>query len=144
MRLNIRSHFGMATAPTPASRLQPIRGAILAGKGDPVGALVNITQHPQDATVVANESVTFTVAAQTASPYTSSVAYQWYKNGRIIPGAAAPTCAIPTVPTAKPSVPRTNSSACDDGKAGTHLTARPRVISFCRQGIEDEPSPPLS
>lgn len=84
--------------PTPANRLQPIRGAILTGRGDPVGARVNITQQPQDATVVANESASFTVTAQTASPYTDAVVYQWYKNGAIIPGATSPACVLAAVP----------------------------------------------
>ncbi|MBI4658633.1 MAG: hypothetical protein HY735_07260 [Verrucomicrobia bacterium] len=82
---------------TPAADLQPIRGAILAGKADPVGAVATITQAPQSATVAANEKATFSVTAQTASPYTTAVVYQWYRNGAIIAGANSANYSIPVV-----------------------------------------------
>lgn len=64
---------------------------------DPVGAVANITQQPASVTTVANERVTFSVKADTASPYGSRVIYQWFKNGVAISGATTPTFTIPVV-----------------------------------------------
>lgn len=84
---------------TPAANLGPIRGAVLQGKGDPVGAVVNITQQPANATATAYKTATFTVAADVSSPYIAADAafYQWYRNDTIIPGATAATYTIPVV-----------------------------------------------
>lgn len=83
---------------TAAAALQPIQGAVLAGKSDPVGASVSITSSPQSVSVAANQPVTFSVKATTASPYTTNVIYQWYKNDLLIAGATAPTYSIPFAP----------------------------------------------
>jgi hypothetical protein len=86
---------------TAASALPPIGAPYFASdtvpQSDPVGAVVNITQQPQSAVRGANESVTFTVAAQTSSPYTTTTSYQWYKNGVAVP-ATGTTYTIPVVP----------------------------------------------
>jgi hypothetical protein len=79
---------------TPAAQLQPIRGGLLESAGDPVGASVSITTQPANATAVAYKPATFTVAATGTSPYTTALAYQWYKNDAIIPGNGA-TLTIP-------------------------------------------------
>jgi PA14 domain len=84
---------------TPAANLPMIGGAVLAGKQDAVGASVTITQAPKDTTVIANEKVSLSVAATTKSPYSTAVAYQWYKNGAIIPSATAATYTIPVAST---------------------------------------------
>ncbi|MDA1278105.1 MAG: PA14 domain-containing protein [Verrucomicrobia bacterium] len=81
--------------PTPAAQLQPISGAILTGKGDPVGAEVSITKAPADVTTPANEKVTFTVEATHASPYGAGRFYQWYRNGTVIAGASGASYLIP-------------------------------------------------
>jgi hypothetical protein len=86
---------------TPAASLPPIgRGnfqSAIVPRSDPVGAVVNITQPPQSLTTQANQPVTFTVTAETASPYTTAVIYQWMRNGTPIPGATGPTYSIPLV-----------------------------------------------
>ncbi len=66
-----------------------IQGGYLQGVGDPVGATVDITTAPANASVAAYKPATFSVEATTASPYTSAVIYQWYKNGALIPGATS-------------------------------------------------------
>jgi hypothetical protein len=88
--------------PTPASSLPPISGVYVLPEGgcDPVGASVTITKDPEDATVIANESVTFTAAADFTSPWTTTPIYQWYKNGTPILNATSPTLTIPVASTA--------------------------------------------
>ncbi len=81
--------------PTPADQLQPIRGAILTGKGDAVGAEVTITSQPKNASSTANEPASFSVAVDHSSPYGAGLFYQWYRNGELIPGATAATYNIP-------------------------------------------------
>jgi hypothetical protein len=84
---------------TAAANLPAISGAVLGGsKQDAVGASVTFTTSPKDATVFANEKVSFTAAAKATSHYSSSLVYQWYKNGNVIPGATAATYTIPVVP----------------------------------------------
>ena len=85
---------------TPASQLQPIRGAILTGKVDAVGASVEITTAPASVTVSANDPVTFKAAATGVSPYGADygnkVVYTWLKNG--VPfGGNGDSVSIPVV-----------------------------------------------
>ncbi len=80
---------------TPASSLSPIRGPLVTGVGDPVGANVTITTQPASQTVVANEAVTFSVSATHTSPYGAPIVYQWYRNNQIIAGATASSYTIP-------------------------------------------------
>jgi hypothetical protein len=56
---------------------------------------VTITKDPADTTVIANEPVTFTAAADFVSPWTTTAVAQWYKNGIPLPGATGPTLQIP-------------------------------------------------
>jgi hypothetical protein len=73
---------------TPAADLQPITGAAVGGGlGDPTGAWINITSQPQDAVVPAGSSATIGIGVDAGSPYTSTVLYQWMKDGQAIPGA---------------------------------------------------------
>jgi hypothetical protein len=81
--------------PTPADQLQPIRGAILTGKADAVGAELAITAQPTNVSATANEPANFSVTATHSSPYGAGVFYQWYRNGALIPGASATTYNIP-------------------------------------------------
>jgi hypothetical protein len=84
--------------PTPAGQLTPIRGAVFqAGMGDPVGASVTITDQPDSVTLAAYKSVSFSVAAETESPYDLEVLYQWYRDGQPIPHANQPTYTIEVV-----------------------------------------------
>ncbi|HAB18103.1 MAG TPA: hypothetical protein DCE44_16850, partial [Verrucomicrobiales bacterium] len=84
--------------PTKASTLTPLRGAVLAGLVDTLGATVSITTNPADATVNANSSVSFTAAATGSSPYGGDygnvVAYQWYNGGVPVLNANGPTYTI--------------------------------------------------
>ncbi|MGE4178805.1 MAG: hypothetical protein AB7J34_03170, partial [Limisphaerales bacterium] len=76
--------------------VQPITGpAVSGGKGDAVGAVANITTQPANASTEAYKPATFTVAAETFSPYGKPAFYQWYKNGEIIFGATAATYTLP-------------------------------------------------
>jgi hypothetical protein len=82
---------------TAATQLQAISGALLESPGDPVGASVTITTQPANATAAAYKTATFNVAADTASPYTATVVYQWYKNDALIAGATAASYTVPVV-----------------------------------------------
>jgi hypothetical protein len=74
-----------------------ILGPVVTGKGDAVGANVTITQQPASTSVPAYMPATFTVAADTVTPYTKPAFIQWYKNGQLILGAnsATYTLAVP-------------------------------------------------
>jgi hypothetical protein len=128
--------------PTPASQLQPIRGAILTGQADPVGSSVTITQQPQSQTVVANERVTLAVEAEAASPHGIPPFYQWYRNGQLIAGATSPTYEIPAVPqaddgavyTALVSVGGASATTAEAALTVTQDTMPPTIVSV--QGSE--------
>ena len=85
---------------TPAANLQPIQGTLLSGVADAVGAVVTITKNPSDVSVPANSPALFYVQATTASPYTTAVLYQWYKNGNPISGAISQSYRIAATSTA--------------------------------------------
>jgi hypothetical protein len=81
--------------PTPAAQLQPVRGALVTGRGDPTGGSITITQQPQSQSVPANQSVTLEVAADVVSPYGLPPFHQWYRNGTLIPGATGTSYTTP-------------------------------------------------
>lgn len=86
---------------TPAADVPAIAGGLqLTGSGDPVGAVLNFTTQPGNKTVIANEKLTLTGAVTNFSYYTSSVWYQWLRDGKPIIGATAPSYTIPVVSTA--------------------------------------------
>lgn len=87
----------------PAGSLLPIGGGYLSSMADAKGGTVAITQQPQSQSVAENDSVTFTVAATTTTPYLQypstgdlplGPSYQWYKNGGAIPGATGASYTI--------------------------------------------------
>ncbi len=88
--------------PTPAGKLTPIRGSILSGPVDGVGASIAITTQPADQTTVANSPVSFSAVATGHSPYEgdygSVVSYQWYVNGDAVLGANSPSYTIDVTP----------------------------------------------
>jgi hypothetical protein len=87
--------------PTLAANVPPVAGGLqLAGSGDPVGAVLNFTTQPGNRTVIANERLTLSGAVTNFSYYTSSVWYQWLRDGKPIGGATAPSYTIPVVSTA--------------------------------------------
>ena len=85
---------------TPANQLQPISGVVLRGAADPIGATITITEQPQAATVIANQSATLSVTVDASTPYNVAPAYQWRKDGNPIPGANGASLAFPVVSTA--------------------------------------------
>jgi len=89
---------------TPAGNLSPIRGAVLAGKGDAVGAKVSFTTQPANLTVTANGPAQMTAKADGSSPYGGDygkvVVYQWYVNGNAVLGANGETFSVNVTPKA--------------------------------------------
>ncbi len=87
---------------TPATSLPILRGSVLSGPVDAVGASVAFTTTPANTTAIANTALTFTAAATGTSPYGadygSAVVYQWYKDGVPIIGANGATYSIPVLP----------------------------------------------
>ena len=69
---------------TPANQLRPISGEFFETYLDPTGASLEITTSPQSVDVVQNRMATFTVAVTASS---SSIGYQWLKNGVEIPNS---------------------------------------------------------
>jgi hypothetical protein len=72
---------------TPANQLVPLRGALIEGMGDPLGAAITFSQQPANITTPAYQPVTFSVATEVTSPYVTNAVYQWYKNDAVINGA---------------------------------------------------------
>jgi hypothetical protein len=78
--------------------IYPILGPVISGgKGDAVGAVVNITQQPAAASVAGYKATSFSVTADATSPYGKPPFYQWYKDGTPIIGANSATYTIPVV-----------------------------------------------
>ena len=107
---------------TSAANLKPIQGALLSGVADSVGAVVTITKNPSDVSVPANSPALFYVQATTASPYTTTVLYQWYKNGNPIAGANASSYRIDV------------TSAADSGAKYKVLVAVPGLSATSTEG----------
>src|SRR5258708_4924879 len=72
---------------TPAATVPPIQGLLVQGPGDAVGASLDFLTQPAPASVVENDSASFSVTVTNFSYYTTNVWYQWLKNGNLIPGA---------------------------------------------------------
>ncbi|MCF7765151.1 MAG: hypothetical protein K9N62_15900 [Verrucomicrobia bacterium] len=113
--------------PTPAGQLSPIQGAILTGKGDPVGAELTITQGPKDTTAIVGRSATFTVNATHTSPYGVGRFYQWYRNGALIVGATKSSYRLNNL-TAADSGAKFNVLVGTLGKSATSAEATLSVV----------------
>ncbi|HOW65681.1 MAG TPA: PA14 domain-containing protein [Candidatus Paceibacterota bacterium] len=121
---------------TSASTLTPISGVFVYGKADPVGSRVTITQPPQDTAVAVGKTATFSVAVDSYSPYTTTVLYQWYRNGSLIPGAQTATYTIPVTTQADNGakfkvmtvVPGTNTTSVEATLTITSDSAPPVVV----------------
>ncbi len=81
--------------PAQDSSGMKLRGNVIGTFINPNGAKVNITTQPASIQGVDGKSVTFKVVADTYSPLTTSVAYQWFKNGTAISGATLPVYTTP-------------------------------------------------
>jgi len=88
--------------PTPANALTPLRGDVVSGPVDAVGASVSFATEPVNTTVSANSPVALTASASGASAYGADYgnvySYQWYKNGVALLGANAATYSIAITP----------------------------------------------
>jgi len=80
--------------PTPAADLRPIPAEYIHGWVDAAGHEASITQQPTDASGEHGKTATFTVAAE-AVPATDPIGYQWFRDGVMIPAAAATTYTTP-------------------------------------------------
>ncbi len=86
---------------TAAANVPAIGGGLLiAGAGDPVGAALSFATQPGSKTVFANETLTLFGVVTNASFYTSSVWYQWLRDGKPIVGATSSSYTVPVVTTA--------------------------------------------
>lgn len=79
-----------AGQPVPSTGSPPLWGSWVGVNIPSAGASVQVTQAPTDATVQANQNVTFTVAATGTSPHGNTLVYEWRRNGVPIPGAITP------------------------------------------------------
>ena len=82
---------------TPAGALTPIPSPYLSTLVDTTGASVAIATQPANATAFEGTTATFSVTATFTSPYVTAPAYQWYRNGQLIPSAAAASYTTPDV-----------------------------------------------
>jgi hypothetical protein len=92
-------HVQFPGAPTPGAGTAPTLAEFFAVIASPQTGTVEIAQHPQDTTALANAKATFT-AAGAGSPASGTcgsagVIYQWFRNGIAIPGATGPTYTTP-------------------------------------------------
>lgn len=93
-----RKEGDIASAGTLAPIGYPYFASDTVPKADPVGAVVEISQPPQNATVAAGDSHTLSVQATVSSPYTDAPLYQWFKNGTPIRGATSATYQFTAAP----------------------------------------------
>jgi hypothetical protein len=92
------------TDPTPVATLPTLRGSVLSGPVDTVGASITLNTVPGNTTVNANQQLTLTAAATGSSPYGgdygNAIVYQWFDNGVPILGANGPTLSWANIPAA--------------------------------------------
>lgn len=83
--------YKLATGPDPANGVSALTGAVVGTFVDPQTLAPIITQRPSAVSFTAGETVTFSVAVDSAA----AVTYQWYQNKKAIAGATGATLTIP-------------------------------------------------
>ena len=81
--------------PTQDSAGMHMRGSVIGTFVDINGAHATITTPPASTQGVEGHTVTFSVKADTFSPLSTTVSYQWLKNGTAISGATSPAYTTP-------------------------------------------------
>ena len=120
-------------------------GSVIGTFVDVNGAKVDITTPPANVQGVEGKTVTFTVAADTFSPVSTTVSYQWLKNGAAIAGATKSSYKTPllaltdsnskySVTISVPGVSKNQRRSGSDRGQG-HLPAG-RYRSGCSQGCQ--------
>jgi hypothetical protein len=99
--------FRIGSDPIPANGTAPaLTGALIGTYLDPNGAVVDITEQPQDTVTGANTTATFSVTATGSSAYGTTLTYQWQKTAAggatfsDIAGATGATYTTPLLTTA--------------------------------------------
>lgn len=94
---NLGFTYSLVDDPLPKNGDAPFLGPEFSTMMNPLGANVTISQQPVNVTVAEGTTATFTVVATGVSPYDATLAYQWYRNGVQIRGAADATYTTPEV-----------------------------------------------
>jgi hypothetical protein len=101
---HVAVHVQFPGAAAPANGDMPVSGAFFEALVSAPGATIEITQHPESQTVMANRTVTFTASAVgTGAPDVCApggLFYQWRRNGVEIAGANSATYTTPFLTTA--------------------------------------------
>lgn len=85
--------------PMQANNTAPIlTGDLLGIYVNPDTASITIVKQPENATVFAGETATFTVEATTINDFNAPITYQWYVNGNPYPGANQATFSVVALP----------------------------------------------
>jgi len=100
MKENTGGDYFYAAWKTPTNQgWTVIPGQFLGNYLVGTNAAVSLTQQPVNASVLAGQSATFTVAGMGSSSLTTNVSYQWQLNGFDIPGATGSSYTTPPLAT---------------------------------------------